>query len=197
MKKKKEKNKSSYVICHKNNTLGEQAVVVSGNHCTVELWDCKQATHPEMKISWELCCFKETKLSFSKAWCDRPMHLNRMEWERTEPVLLLKSCNVGTVGCTVLHQSILKAAVQVRSLLGVLQKQWLIYWDVSFCLKGSTSTSDQLLPFLLALWCQICQQHVWKQTEALHIYRTTYLHKFALSVAAYDKLCRTWDTCVG
>lgn len=153
MKKKREKNKSIYVICHKNNTLWEQALVVSGNHCTVELWDCKQATHPEMKV-WELCCFKETKLSFSKAWCDRPIHLNCME-----PVLLLKSWDLGCVGCIV-HIWVCispscKLLCQVRTLLGALQKQWLM-----FCLKGSTS--DQLLPFLLALWCQVCPQHVWR-----------------------------------
>lgn len=137
-----------------------------------------------MKV-WELCCFKETKLSFSKAWCDRPIHLNCME-----PVLLLKSWDLGCVGCIV-HIWVCispscKLLCQVRTLLGALQKQWLM-----FCLKGSTSISDQLLPFLLALWCQVCPQHVWRAGWS----STTYLHKLVLTVAAYDKFCRTWDTC--
>lgn len=40
-----------------------QAFVVSGNHCTGDLWDCKQASYPEMRTLWELWRWNENKQS--------------------------------------------------------------------------------------------------------------------------------------
>lgn len=154
MKKKREKIKA-FMSSATKIILYESRHLLSVE--TTAQWSCEIVNKlliQKWKVSWELCCFKETKLSFPKAWCDRPIHLNCME-----PVLLLKSWDLGCVGCIV-HIWVCispscKLLCQVRTLLGALQKQWLM-----FCLKGSTS--DQLLPFLLALWCQVCPQHVWR-----------------------------------